>query len=224
MAVAAPFQHHSFTVERADAIFFTASPVELARRAERLSGGAFLSRGFLDVSDPAPTPASQALARELKGAIGASVFSVDPQFGALAASGYDDILLNLLAATLCPGIVEMRPRGETPNAILARRARDRLHAGAIAALDFSQLAADLGVSLRTLQWNFRRAYGLSPRAYLYQRRLELAREGLLAAEPNTTVTDIALACGFGDLSVFSAKYRQTYGELPSQTLWTAKKR
>ena len=224
MGLVAPLQTDSHTAERAESIILVVSATELSSRAERLSGRDHPKHWFSDIADPASSPAAQALARTMKGVFVEPIFSGDAQLGALAASGYEDILLNLLTATLCPDVVEAGPRDDAPNAALARRARDFLHAGATAPLDFSRLAADLGVSLRTLQQSFRRAYGLSPRAYLYQHRLELARLAMLSAAPESTVTDVALSCGFGDLSLFSAKYRRAFGEPPSQTLRAAKRR
>jgi AraC-like DNA-binding protein len=48
--------------------------------------------------------------------------------------------------------------------------------------------------------------------------------GLLSLpDRTTTVSAAAFECGFGDLSDFSAKYRNKYGELPSETLRFARR-
>ena len=51
-------------------------------------------------------------------------------------------------------------------------------------------------------------------------RLDQAHEQLRAASPGdgTTITDVAARWGFTDASRFSARYRSSYGELPSHTL------
>lgn len=50
-------------------------------------------------------------------------------------------------------------------------------------------------------------------------RLARARQDLLVADPETTtVTSVAGRWGFVSASTFAARYRATFGELPSQTL------
>lgn len=137
----------------------------------------------------------------------------------LASANFDDLLLGLAAATIWPGI---RNRfsggaGEPPSAVV-RRARDFIQAHATEPLRLADLARDLGVGLRALQIGFKRYLGCSPREYLMACRLQLARTRLLAADATTKVVTVAYECGFTDLAVFSAKYRQTFGELPSETL------
>jgi transcriptional regulator GlxA family with amidase domain len=39
----------------------------------------------------------------------------------------------------------------------------------------------------------------------------------------TTVTDVAFACGFGNLGHFAIYYRRQFGETPSATLRRARK-
>jgi transcriptional regulator GlxA family with amidase domain len=41
---------------------------------------------------------------------------------------------------------------------------------------------------------------------------------LTRPEPSTTVTDVALACGFGNLGHFAHYYRAAFGESPSASL------
>ena len=55
-------------------------------------------------------------------------------------------------------------------------------------------------------------------------RLARARQQLLAADGAANVTGIAVANGFTELGGFAAQYRQQFGELPSQTLRTARHR
>jgi AraC-like DNA-binding protein len=113
------------------------------------------------------------------------------------------------------------PYGRPPASVLFRRARqladdmDRLP-------HIAMLAATLRVSVRTLENAFISATGISPKKYLLHRRLNRARQALLAAEPlgQDTVTSIALGLGFTELGRFAVRYRQFFGESPSQTLHT----
>jgi AraC-like DNA-binding protein len=83
----------------------------------------------------------------------------------------------------------------------------------------ADLAACAGVSARTLQEAFQRELGSTPLEQLRLVRLARARRDLLAADPRgTSVTEVAGRWGFFHLGRFSQVYRDTYQELPSQTL------
>jgi AraC-like DNA-binding protein len=83
----------------------------------------------------------------------------------------------------------------------------------------AELAADVALSVRSLQEGFRRSLDTTPMAYLRRLRLEKAHHALAAAEPGTTsVTEIATRWGFVHLGRFSAAYTREYGEHPSATL------
>ena len=49
-------------------------------------------------------------------------------------------------------------------------------------------------------------------------RLEHARRMLEQPSPATTVTDVAFACGFGDLGRFARDFQRMFGERPSALL------
>jgi len=91
-------------------------------------------------------------------------------------------------------------------------------------LYIEMLSAVTGVSARSIFYDFRRKYGYSPMAFVRQVRLDHARNLLCKPTSMTTVTDVALACGFGNLGHFASYYRQTFGETPSATLQKAKRR
>lgn len=75
------------------------------------------------------------------------------------------------------------------------------------------------VSERTLRYAFRDAVGLSPLSFIRHRRLHAARRELLSVDPGEgSVADIAHRLGFLELGRFAADYRQSFGELPSQTM------
>ncbi|MCB1462628.1 MAG: AraC family transcriptional regulator [Nitratireductor sp.] len=82
----------------------------------------------------------------------------------------------------------------------------------------SDIARAVGVGTRALQTAFRQNLGTTPHGSLVSIRMEKAREAICGAGQDQSVTQIALACGFTHLGRFSQLYRQTYGELPSETL------
>jgi transcriptional regulator GlxA family with amidase domain len=82
----------------------------------------------------------------------------------------------------------------------------------------TDIAQEVGVSLRSLQKAFRTVRGQSLTQFLRAGRLEMARKRLLAGLPGTTVSIVALDCGFAHFGKFAAYYRARFGETPSETL------
>ncbi|MEO3414139.1 AraC family transcriptional regulator [Roseovarius sp. CAU 1744] len=80
------------------------------------------------------------------------------------------------------------------------------------------IAAAAGVSQRQLQILFRKTTGETPWTRLSNIRLRNARERLVRAGPEDTVTSIAVGCGISHVGRFSKAYKQMFGELPSETL------
>ena len=80
------------------------------------------------------------------------------------------------------------------------------------------LAADAGVSLRTVQAHFARELGTTLTAYIRDARLDCVRARLAAPDVNDTVTAVALEEGFGHLGEFGRAYLARFGERPSETL------
>ncbi|AWG98287.1 AraC family transcriptional regulator [Rhodococcus ruber Chol-4] len=80
-------------------------------------------------------------------------------------------------------------------------------------LTLSDVAADAGMSLRNVQKLFSAA-GITPRAWLYQARLERARKYLLTTE--MSVAEVSECAGFRDVSHFSRTFRASFGSSPGQ--------
>lgn len=119
-----------------------------------------------------------------------------------------------------PELLRGRP-AVTPGFVL--RAEEYMASQAAEALTVSRIAAQAGTSIRSLYAGFQRYRGCSPMDHL--RDLRLARAHAELSHPTnqeTTVTQVALRCGFGHLGQFAAAYRLRYGELPSQTLRRAR--
>jgi AraC-like DNA-binding protein len=82
------------------------------------------------------------------------------------------------------------------------------------------LAAQLGVSLRTLQDDFSDA-GVTPTSLIRMRRLHLAREQLLQqrhSRNRTNIADVAFASGFNDISYFNRCFRAVFHCAPKEVL------
>ena len=102
------------------------------------------------------------------------------------------------------------------------RALDWLRGHLSEPVELSSLAAVSGVPPRTLERHFRMFLGTTPLGWMRSMRLARARQALLNAVPEDTVTGIALTNGFGQLGRFAAEYRRTFGELPSRTMQQSK--
>ena len=86
----------------------------------------------------------------------------------------------------------------------------------------AELAAALDVSDRWIRSSFERVYGVSVSGFFRARALHSARRCLTAADPtSTSVTEIAMACGFWHLGRFAGYYHGHFGEYPRTTLHRA---
>lgn len=110
-----------------------------------------------------------------------------------------------------PGNGSLRRRG-------LRRALDLIHESSDR-VSIEELAAETGVSQRTLEYAFRDALDVTPVRYVLVHRLNGARRELGAADPaETSVTAIASRWGFTELGRFAVEYKKLFGESPSETL------
>jgi AraC family ethanolamine operon transcriptional activator len=82
-----------------------------------------------------------------------------------------------------------------------------------------ELAAAANVSERTLRKAFNEYFGVGPVRYLHLRQLHQVHRALRAADPDEmTVSKILIEHGEWAFSRFATRYRQLFGELPSETL------
>ena len=107
---------------------------------------------------------------------------------------------------------------------LVRRAEEYIEANWDRHITIESLSAVSGCSVRSLFHQFRRGRGYSPMQFLRQVRLCRARDMLSRPNHATSVTDVALACGFGNFGHFAGYYRSEFGELPSDALHRARRR
>lgn len=83
-----------------------------------------------------------------------------------------------------------------------------------ASISLSELAELANLSSNHFCQKFKQLTGLSPISYLLHYRLEKARYALETTD--LTVTEIALSCGFNDVSHFIFLFRKQYGKTPKQ--------
>jgi AraC-like DNA-binding protein len=99
-----------------------------------------------------------------------------------------------------------------------KRAVEYIEANLGAEIGLPEIVAACGVPGRTLIKHFRDFKATSPVRYLRTARYLRVREALSRAEPEQSVTEIALRWGFTHMGRFSVEYRKRFGESPSETL------
>jgi transcriptional regulator GlxA family with amidase domain len=99
-----------------------------------------------------------------------------------------------------------------------RRAIDYIEANLGTSFKTADIVKATGIAGRTLFKHFKDFKGISPMRYAQNARFQEVRQSLSQAEPEDSVTDIAMRWGFTHMGRFSIEYRLRYGESPSQTL------
>ena len=123
------------------------------------------------------------------------------------AGGAEEALLALLS-----GLVLSRRAADPPAAAIAK-VRMRLDDAPEIPVALSELAADAGLSRFQLLRAFEKATGLTPHAYLVQRRLQLARRLIARRMP---LAEAAAASGFADQSHLTRLFYRSYGMTPGR--------
>ncbi|WP_037677389.1 helix-turn-helix transcriptional regulator [Streptomyces griseus] len=172
-------------------------------------------------------PHSPAAARRLRESIGYVRDHVlaDPELAKLpliASTAAQHLVASVLAAFPNTALDEptATDRNDSHSATL-RLALAYIEDHAAEPITVADIAAAAHVSVRALQYAFRRHLDTTPLAHLRRVRLSHAHQDLLAADPlTTTVTDVAARWGFFHAGRFAAVYRDAYGRPPLQTLGT----
>jgi AraC-like DNA-binding protein len=136
-----------------------------------------------------------------------------------AARGLEQALI--AAMVHCLGTAELvEDRSSVrQHAAIIRRFRRVVEENPDQALFIPELCKAIGASERTLRVCCQEQLGMSPKRYLFLRRMRLVRQGLRESVPtNATVTDIATQYAFWNLGRFAGEYKALFDELPSATL------
>lgn len=105
-----------------------------------------------------------------------------------------------------------RPSTRAELLMRVSRGREFLHGHLDGAVTLEDAARAAGMSAFHFHRSFRRAFGITPARYVAERRFERAKQMLQAG---TSVTDAALAVGFGSPASFSTAFHRRFGVTPS---------
>jgi AraC family transcriptional regulator len=117
----------------------------------------------------------------------------------------------LTAHTGAPATVQPVVGGLAPKVLM--RAIERLRSESDADVSLAALAADAGLSRFHFCRAFKESTGLSPHAWLRQRRLEQAKQML--RETDVSVVTVAAALGYASQTAFAAAFKRLTGDTPT---------
>jgi AraC-like DNA-binding protein len=106
-----------------------------------------------------------------------------------------------------------RPRREDGATACIRRARERIDADPATAVTLIELAKEAGLSRYQLIRAFARELGLTPHAYILQRRIALAQRLIRAG---CDLAEVATAAGFCDQSHLTRWFVRQFGVTPGR--------
>jgi AraC-like DNA-binding protein len=98
------------------------------------------------------------------------------------------------------------------------RARDYVHEHLAEGISITDIAARVGVTPRTLQNGFRKAFNLTPAEYIRRARVDALHRALLAADASEGVTNLMMNVGIVNFGRYAQYYRDQIGVSPSTTL------
>jgi len=127
----------------------------------------------------------------------------------------------LLVRTLA-GAESLRPLRMRLRDRAIRKAEEVIHGVGPEPLRIRDLCSASGASWRTLDYAFQEKYGIPVKRYLTIQRLNGVRRDLLRCDDRTTVSGVAARWNFWHMGELAARYRQLFGELPSETLKRAR--
>jgi AraC family transcriptional regulator len=136
----------------------------------------------------------------------------DNMFEMMAEGWAIQALAHISRISRCEDMLRITARGGLPGCCL-RRLEDFVRANLAEAVGLDELAGIAGLSKRHFLRAFQESVGVSPYQYVLALRIEEAKHRL--ARSAESMTEIALATGFGHAQHFSTSFRKATGETPS---------
>jgi len=194
------------------------TPEDLAAASEAIIGRPVTPPSFPRWTSP-PAPVASRLLRlhEAAGQLAktASDILAKPE----VAQAIEEALLEAMILSVTEGQSDHVRNVHRHRARVMRRLEEVLTSTPDRPLYMPQLCATVGASYTTLRDCCQEYLGISPKRYLWLRRMRLVHRALRSADAEeTTVTEIATDYGFWELGRFAVAYRSLFGEAPSAAL------
>jgi AraC-like DNA-binding protein len=136
-----------------------------------------------------------------------------------AVRGLEASLTEAMIACLASGRIRTDTTCQRRRSLIIKRLRELEEANRHRTLYLTEVCKAIGISQRTLTDICQDVLGVSPKRYLFLRRLHLVHRELRETVPGRgKITQIATKYGFWELGRFSVAYREVFGQLPSATL------
>ena len=121
------------------------------------------------------------------------------------------------------GITDAHEEDAEDDQARLQRATAYMEANIAKPISVTDLAREVGVSIRSLQLVFRRTGLGTPQAHLRAMRMAAARHALTTASKPPLMSDVAHRVGYVNIGRFDAHYLDAYDRLPEDDLNPAEK-
>ncbi len=191
---------------------------DLAAASEAITGHPLLPPSFpRSISPPAPVASRLLQLHEAAGHLAKTAPDIlaKPE----VARAIEEALLEAMVFSVTEGHSDNIRNVHRHRANVMRRLEEVLTSTPDRPLYMPQLCATVGASYTMLRDCCQDYLGMSPKRYLWLRRMHLVRQVLRSADAERkTVTEIATDYGFWELGRFAVAYRSLFGETPSAAL------
>ena len=105
--------------------------------------------------------------------------------------------------------------------LVIKQAREYIEQSLLYNYKLTEMAQSLGISQRTLEYNFQHALGMSPKNYMQLLKLHKIHQELLFAakhHENIKISDVARKYNYFHMGHFTAEYKKLFTQTPSETL------
>jgi AraC-like DNA-binding protein len=123
-----------------------------------------------------------------------------------------EILARVISLAGGRGAIEMSVNDKRRRLLAVR---DAIEADLRKPWKIGELAREAGISRRSFNSHFRRAFGISAADYLRTRRLEQARDAMI--QQGISVNEAAWLAGYGNPANFATAFRRHFGFAPSKS-------
>ncbi len=194
------------------------TPEDLAAASEAIIGRPVTPPSFPRWTSP-PAPVASRLLRLHEAAGHLAKTAPDILAKPEVARAIEEALLEAMILCVTEGQSDHVRNVHRHRARVMRRLEEVLTSTPDRPLYMPQLCATVGASYTTLRDCCQEYLGMSPKRYLWLRRMHLVHRALRSADAEkTTVTEIATDYGFWELGRFAVAYRSLFGEAPSAAL------